>query len=894
MARNLNGSLRVPYLNYKKDTRYILWRLAHASNSIITTIPHSQRISTDVINTTGHMTCAEIEIMSQRVGAAFLKRREQVPSIILYLFDSVIKGRQNMSEEYKAMYTGIQDEEFERSNDRHQAFINTLTFAFKALGGNQWLLTLQVHASDDDPGETTISVEVPLRDYRVVDGPDDKRDRAIMILTAFVEDLRLRNELQSWWGAVAHNQSTISVAGVMSNTAIALVKRTAAALFVESDAKGEHSDSYISLLNDIANGGPADLGHTWFAKYGKRFGIYIYNALVEFVTDYQKNRNGRPTKRLRAQLVKWIPGCNLQQLSERGRLEWLRLYTINWLYDLVNVFVHIVRQERHIDKAFPKDFTWFVDGPYRRNARLFGIEDFAACVTTWSMQKPGTAFQHKILLHHVFQLQCIVDSFAATQGWFSVREDKDEFRPCPKDFRPAQAIDRFLDRHTDGHTVGFIRGVDAFLETVKSMPSRSGVSHMDNLLEELQHLPTLFNSWLGTSNRTFDLDDGPESRFERCYNSAESSRNGLWEHSPFLCGVGLAEALNVAYRIGLVIWDELRELSQLMQVHYILVEKGFLSQALDRFNDLVVIFHSRAFWDPTTDRLGKNKRYTKPTQPQARALSVSSTTLKDWLNLEENALLHSKHTLLLLQEFDWNFWRVPEDQVNPTTTLGSLYLTQTRRTTDSETGNVRFENTEFIRNARRLFSLPTDNDDHLLGVAESLEKRFLPAMRKFQEEYDLPASEDSHKDISSCAQGFETLSDTDYAFSTFHVWSLLEIDVKSEICGRSPPFGFNYLWFAAILLKTWTRIDDCLAKIQSPIYNVIQNTGHLSSRRDNLIRQIRYGSSEDDTKCAAAIAKILQQVPMFRRNCTYWDGYYCLRCETKHDTYEDCTKKLDQ
>lgn len=82
MARDINGSLRVPYLNYKKDTRYILWWLAHASNSIIAAVPGGQRAVTDIINTSGHITCSEIKIMSKRVAAAFHERGEQVLSTI--------------------------------------------------------------------------------------------------------------------------------------------------------------------------------------------------------------------------------------------------------------------------------------------------------------------------------------------------------------------------------------------------------------------------------------------------------------------------------------------------------------------------------------------------------------------------------------------------------------------------------------------------------------------------------------------------------------------------------------------------------------------------------------------------------------------------------------------
>lgn len=590
MTLILDDSLHAHYCDYKKDTPYILSWLVDASNSIIAAIPDGQRAVTDVINTTGKLTCCEIEKMAERVGATLRKRGEQTPSAILFLFHTNIKARQSFSEKLKAVYVeqGRYDEDFERDNKKHQHFIETLSSAFKILGRDRWLsaragkspvseketedvvfanafAALPVHESEDDPSETTISatVKVPLKEYHIIDGPDEKLERAFLAFSAFMEGSKLRLVLESYWDAVAYDRNNIAVAGAMSKMAIALVKTTATAVFVESDAKGKSSDSYITLLDGLSNGSTAKVGDTWFAMVRGNFGIHVYDALVEFVIDHQKNRNGSPTKRLRGYLNKWNPKCDLQQLSRDERLEWRRLYIINWLYELVNTFRYIVEREKPIDTAHLENVTWSIDGPYRRNARLFGIEDFASSVTTWAMQKPGTAFQHKILLHHVFQLQCLVDSFTTTLGWFPDREGDGEFEPRPADFRTTQAIDRFLDRHTDDRVFGFVKGVNKFLETVKGMPSRSKISHMDNLLDELQYLRTHFETWLGTSEHIFDTGNKLKSRFEQVKGDLKGSRNGLWEYSPFLCGAGLAEALNIAHRIGLIVWDGLHEISQL-------------------------------------------------------------------------------------------------------------------------------------------------------------------------------------------------------------------------------------------------------------------------------------------------------------------------------------------
>lgn len=57
-----------------------------------------------------------------------------------------------------------------------------------------------------------------------------------------------------------------------------------------------------------------------------------------------------------------------------------------------------------------EDVDWSKTGPWHHHRRLFGLNEFAGIITTLAMQKPGTDIRDKILPHHVFQLQCIVDS----------------------------------------------------------------------------------------------------------------------------------------------------------------------------------------------------------------------------------------------------------------------------------------------------------------------------------------------------------------------------------------------------------------------------------------------------------------------------------------------------
>jgi hypothetical protein len=58
-----------------------------------------------------------------------------------------------------------------------------------------------------------------------------------------------------------------------------------------------------------------------------------------------------------------------------------------------------------------------------------------------------------------------------------------------------------------------------------------------------------FPDWLGETKYKYGLNTIPPSRF------SNTDSNGLWEYSPLLCGVGLVEALQLAYVHGICAWD---------------------------------------------------------------------------------------------------------------------------------------------------------------------------------------------------------------------------------------------------------------------------------------------------------------------------------------------------
>jgi hypothetical protein len=77
------------------------------------------------------------------------------------------------------------------------------------------------------------------------------------------------------------------------------------------------------------------------------------------------NRTGKPTKAMQAQLNTWCPTPDFQRATSDERVNWRRSYTINWLYDLVNLFSAIVVQRNTVrgEQCVYEDVDWPTTGP---------------------------------------------------------------------------------------------------------------------------------------------------------------------------------------------------------------------------------------------------------------------------------------------------------------------------------------------------------------------------------------------------------------------------------------------------------------------------------------------------------------------------------------------------
>lgn len=305
--------------------------------------------------------------------------------------------------------------------------------------------------------------------------------------------IELRHHVEGLWREVAYGGLNSAAAGTLSNVAIAMIKQSETAIFIEFPGH----ESYETVMNTLTRGNPDRIqGNFTMQKLRmgpdgvveeeaeleldvrEQFMIHIYQDLIDFVVDFQKTRSGKPTKPLLAEISNWDPKFNLQRATKTQRIRWRRAYTINWLYDLVNLFSAIFVQRNAKGQHWVyENVDWSTSGPWNKHRRLFGLCEFAGEVTTLAMQKPKTDVRNKISPHLVFQLACIVDSLAACSGWSCDAYQGHVLYPPAKGFRSGRDIDLFMDRDNKNKNDHF--GICISIEFLKGLLERDAELHGD-------------------------------------------------------------------------------------------------------------------------------------------------------------------------------------------------------------------------------------------------------------------------------------------------------------------------------------------------------------------------------------------------------------------------------
>lgn len=436
--------------------------------------------------------------------------------------------------------------------------------------------------------------------------------------------------------------------------------------------------------------------------------LHAYQDFITFITDFQKNSNGKPSKALAKELGKWDPEFDLQKATKEERLKWRRAYTINWLYDLVNLSSSIVVQQNNLEGQNwdLSKVDWSVTGPWNRKRRLFGLNEFAGFVCSMAWQKQGTDISKHVMPNHILQLQIIIDSLTVSRGWSVSALEGHVLREPARQFRPRRDVDRFLDRENKKLGSGYLEAADILKQVLQNLkatekgdPLGYAASHAE--IFELQFKD--FRDWLGMSKYMSGLDTIPPSRF------SNTNSNGLWEYSPLLCGVGLVEGLEIAYRLGMSLWDRMPEPVLAVHLHNMLVQKGYIAEPVGLYTSLQHIFQEALFDHgtvPTSNfaaalmvhtKARSDPLATRRRMAQRQVAQSQSADIHAILDVRHNTFFTLKPNLILYREAHWNTERIPESDITIASILALMRLSQTKQFIDPDTGKRRFEPTELVR-----------------------------------------------------------------------------------------------------------------------------------------------------------------------------------------------------
>ncbi|KAL6879062.1 hypothetical protein J3F83DRAFT_711811 [Trichoderma novae-zelandiae] len=667
--------------------------------------------------------------------------------------------------------------------------------------------------------------DVPLESYHIIE--DNELQHYFMAVLSMAKDwLELRSLLQEFWRKVAYRNLNAAMAAAVCQVAVAMIKQSEALIFGDfpgyesldmmiltfthgDPEKAASECQLITSLNDVKGFWeneemPVDVPEAFL--------INVYDDLADFITDFQKTRSGKPTKRMLAQLKGWDPYFDLQKATREERLEWRRSYTINWLYDLVNIVAGraLDGSSAEGESYVLEDVDWGSTGPFSLDKRLFGLFDFAVEVTRLAMQKPGTAFRHKITPHLVFHLQCIVDAWAVSRGWaISGLSGHVLSEPAP-DFVPRRHLDMFLGQgewETKGF--GFSRGISA-LKSLWGSFKHCGTACDDvtTCIRLYEELSMEFSEALGVS-QLVQMPAALPSRF------SATNANGLWDYSPFLCGAGLAEALELSYRCAMMLWDKLRELLLVVYLHGMLSAHGYIEEPLRMFIQLDVMFHESFFsreGQPSYDfgtgmksRTPKRKTREHRLQERSNRRAISSAcSARDFLNLF--VLQHFKHKseLLLYKRADWDPDRIPDSDVHPMSALGLIRLSQMSRLYDPATADWMLTGARLLRRQWPKAAIVEGklSDDTLL---ESVKRRMKSAKKDIKGLADMPEC------ISTPLSWIfdpSKVADKDPNMTPEMMLSVIWNDLYSDICCEVKPYSsLNYLWITTRVLQFYEDFE---------------------------------------------------------------------------------------
>lgn len=525
-----------------------------------------------------------------------------------------------------------------------------------------------------------------------------------------------------------------------------------------------------------------------------------------------------------------------------------------------------MKGEKHV---FEK-VDWSTTGPWHQNRRLFGLNEFASFITTLSMQKTGTEFRNMILPHHVFQLQCIVDSLAASRGWtVSPLHGHVLTAPAAK-FVPWRDVDLFLDREIDRETRGILQAIEVLNQLLQK---DAGVNRdPDRHAAHSQILDNLkfdFVNWLGESKCKYGLTTIPPSRFSK------HNANGLWEYSPLLCGAGLAEGLVLAQRVVMDLWDRIPEPTLIMHLHNMLVKKGYLEREVGMWGTLEGLLQDAFFPNgvPTSgfhkalrDRVGQRNDRTTLRQRQA-VIRDKTTDIHKILTASFNNFFKTKSVLIMYYDAQWIPDRIPDSDVPIPSLLYVLRLSDTGRDTDPTTKEQHLRETNLVKRAKaqgwtdkellQLASVPLSEPGDG-GDATEVLRRHITDLKDYKSGPSRNPYRISEEKEASQLQGRALLE-------------FLRADIFADVCGSNPLSSLNLVMVTAHMMVLFMLFEDRFEEARHPLWVDAYERPSPQLRRQKRLAFVASATAAEDDEALKLFAGAFEEMRLGALSCVFWE-----------------------
>ncbi|MBE3043381.1 hypothetical protein IMZ48_12585, partial [Candidatus Bathyarchaeota archaeon] len=481
--------------------------------------------------------------------------------------------------------------------------------------------------------------------------------------------------------------------------------------------------------------------------------------------------------------------------------------------------------------------------------------------------------------------------FTISRGWSCADREGDVLQAPPAAFRAQRDIDQFLSRNefdewwrsrsrVPDRINGFLPSASILRTALKKLEAEFGSVNrrLEITCDVIEGFQAEFDQRLGVSEYTHGLPGVAPSRF------SDTDANGLWAYSPYLCGVGLVEGLELSYPLGMFIWEVMPEPLLFVHLHNMLVETGRLKAPIPMYLFLQIIFRREFFLDgvvPKTKfhkalywhfqkmraRGGSYDRYDRTTKIKKRPRSPDDHAA---LSVSHNFTYNVRSALGMCRAADWDPARISQDDVDPQSMLGVLLLNRTKIVVDPATGESKLEDTALVRSAKGAGI----SDEKLLKVANHPREKYRrpdPTELFGKDPEDLTADEMasilqhgfSKWTTNSPDNGVGKLDSADYLFA-------LREDFSGDILGDKPRSGINYLWLTCYFMSLFTQAEAKLKAKRNSAY-IRRYEGVKGPSREKRLGLMHAAICGENEECLEVMMETMNEYSLGIASFAFWD-----------------------